>query len=452
MIDAHRRFVIAVLLLLASGAALPGPSCEEAGEIGTIRRLTVEEAIDLATSVSPRLGALRSLEQGAEAGLRGARAEALPQFDLTAGYTRYSDVPDWAISLPAPINFTHVIFPNIPDNYATRLGVWVPLYTGGRISKQIEAAEGERAAASMEVRSGTADVALETATSYWSLVTALAAEKVLREALAAYDAHLADARNRERFGLAARNELLAVRVERDRAELARIQSVSAAAVINADLVRLLDLPSTTRLEPADPLERGAPPEEDLETLVGAALESRPERAALRARIEAADARARGARADRLPQARFSAGYDYARPNKRIIPPEDRWEDTWDASVLLSFKVFDSGRTAASVAQREAQAAAARQQLEDLERRIRFEVTQRLLDLTTAEAAVTVAEQSLLSARENQRVAFERYGAGVIPSSELLDAEVALLRAGLGRTEELARLRLALARLDRAVGR
>jgi hypothetical protein len=41
---------------------------------------------------------------------------------------------------------------------------------------------------------------------------------------------------------------------------------------------------------------------------------------------------------------------------------------------------------------------------------------------------------------------------VSPSSELLDAEVGLLRAGLDRAEALARLRLAVADLDRAVGR
>ena len=42
--------------------------------------------------------------------------------------------------------------------------------------------------------------------------------------------------------------------------------------------------------------------------------------------------------------------------------------------------------------------------------------------------------------------------GVIPSSELLDAELAYERAALSRTEALAVLRLAAAGLDRAVGR
>ncbi|HEU5323258.1 MAG TPA: TolC family protein, partial [Methylomirabilota bacterium] len=70
----------------------------------------------------------------------------------------------------------------------------------------------------------------------------------------------------------------------------------------------------------------------------------------------------------------------------------------------------------------------------------------------AGARVDLSARSLESARENARVAGDRYRAGVIPSSELLDAEVALLRAGLERTSSQATLRLADAALVRATGR
>ena len=50
------------------------------------------------------------------------------------------------------------------------------------------------------------------------------------------------------------------------------------------------------------------------------------------------------------------------------------------------------------------------------------------------------------------MAADRYREGVLPSSELLDAELAHEKAALARTESQAALRLALAALDRAVGR
>lgn len=462
-----RQRTRSLALLLIGGALCPPTPCRGAAPdsppagadpgaggaavVTTTEPLSLAEAIARARAASPRLAQLRSLHDASTAGLRGARADRRPLVDLSASYTRASDVPELSVDFPPPEGRV-TIFPNIPDNFAGRIGVAVPLYTGGRLSQQVTAAARDDDAAAGDIASGTADLVLETSTVYWGLVTARESERVFTEAVASYEAHLTDARERARLGLAAPDEVLAVQVDRDQAELRRLQAHNLAALEHAGLVRLLGLPPDARVEPGEPLQPVPAPREEAETLVAAALASRPERAALVARIDAAEARARAARADRLPQAHLAAGYDYADPNRRILPVQDGWQDTWDASVNLSFRLLDGGRAAAAEAQRSAQARALRHQLEDLDRRIRLEVTQRLLDLGTATATVPVAERNLEAARESRRVSAERYRAGVIRSSELLDAEVALLRAGLDRTEALAQQRLAIAALDRAVGR
>src|SRR4030095_2476649 len=91
------------------------------------------------------------------------------------------------------------------------------------------------------VDAGRRDLVFEVAAVYWSLATLRRTEAVLGEGLGAYDAHLEDARNRESFGLAARNEVLAVQVERDRAELDLLEVRRDVLVAEADLRRLLDL-------------------------------------------------------------------------------------------------------------------------------------------------------------------------------------------------------------------
>jgi outer membrane protein TolC len=252
--------------------------------------------------------------------------------------------------------------------------------------------------------------------------------------------------------MAARNEVLAVEVERDRADLARVQARNAAAVAEADLARLVGLPPGATIEPRDPV--GAPPPSSLDVgaLAAAALAARPELHALQARLDAAEANVRVQRAAALPQASLNAGYDYARPNARILPLSDAWNDTWSVGLSLSWNVFDGGRASAAAAQARAQAEALRGQLEDARRRVRLEVTQRALDLESARAALTVAERAHASALENVRVAGDRYREGVGSSTDLLDAETGLLRAGLDRTSAAAGAQAALAGLRRAVGR
>ena len=92
--------------------------------------LTLAEAVSLARARSARLAQLSSLEAAADASLRGARAERLPQLDVSASYTRNSNVPELRITTPAG---TRTVFPNLPDNYRARAGLSLPLYTGGRV-------------------------------------------------------------------------------------------------------------------------------------------------------------------------------------------------------------------------------------------------------------------------------------------------------------------------------
>ena len=452
-----RRAALFPLLLTGAVAsaqtppAAPAPAAPE-----TVVRLTVEEAVTRAIAASPRLARLSALEAAAEAQARGARADRWPQVDLGGGYTRRSEVPELAIFAPTnnpaqPVERI-VVFPNIQDNWRLRAAVALPIWTGGRLGGQIDAAEQGKAAAGEDLRTGRADLVLETKDAYWSLVTARESVRVLQESIKAYDAHFADARNRERFGMAARNEVLAVQVERDRVELERLGAEAGADIAEANLHRLLDLPPFARVEPAEPLEASVTPRPDVEALVAEAQAGRPERKALVARVAAAEAITGAERGARLPQVALTGGYTYANPNRDIVPPTATWEDTWDVGVGLSWSVFDGGRRSANEARARAQADAARQQVRELDRAIRLEVTQRALELRTAEARLAVAERSVESAAESRRVAGERYREGVIPSSELLDAELAHERAALARTEALAVLRLAAAGLDRAVGR
>ena len=120
---------------------------------------------------------------------------------------------------------------------------------------------------------------------------------------------------------------------------------------------------------------------------------------------------------------------------------------------VSLLAFDGGRTAAATAEKRAQAEALRQQLVDAQRRVRLEVTSRAArDPDGAGRGRRSLPRNLEAARENVRVSKDRYRAGVSLSSELLDAETQLLRAGLDQTEAMTQLLVAKASLDRAVGR
>jgi outer membrane protein len=426
-------------------------------------RLTLADAVARALGNSAQLAAMGAVQRGADAAARGARAAGLPLLELSTGYTRYSDVPALVLTLPG--GRPQAIAPNIPDNWRTRASVSVPLFTGGRIAGVAAAARAESDAAGSDLAAARADLALETTAAYWNLRLQTESASVLGEALTAYESHLVDARHRADVGVAARSEVLAVEVERGRAELGRVQAEGAAAAAEENLRRLLGVGERVVIvaadQPADEQARwrpgaGADPVVSINTpaldsLVAAALAARPEREALASRVAAAEARVRSERGARRPQLAAVAGYDYANPNRRITPAQAVWKESWDASVNLSLPLFDSGRISAATERARAQAEALRQQAIDLDRRIRVDVTLRVLERRTALEAVAVAERAVDAARENEKVTRDRYREGMASSSDLLDAEVKSLRAALDRTDAQARLLLARASLDRAIG-
>ena len=144
--------------------------------------------------------------------------------------------------------------------------------------------------------------------------------------------------------------------------------------------------------------------------------------------------------------------DYANPNPHIFPRADTWRTSWELGVAASWNLWDGGRVDADVAEAVASQKAIRERQAELDLQIATEIRQRQLDLDSAKAALTAAADGARSAAEARRVVAERFNVGVATTTEVLDAQVALLQAELDRTRALASIRLAEARLDRALGR
>jgi outer membrane protein TolC len=447
--------------------------------------LTLDEAIARAMTESHQLAELVARQQGAHAAVAARRAADNPSVGLAGGYTRTNHVDEFGV--PQPDGRLRVIYPDIPDNFFTRASLQWPIYTGGRVDALVRAAEAEARAAAADLEAARADLRLEVTRVYWALVTAGETVRVLEEALARADAHLRDVRSRFDAGLVPPNEVTAVDAQRARQQMQLIEAQSTRRSVLEDLQRLTGLAG--EIAPVEPLDRGSDvkgdsaanpgdsgPGSGAPNAAGASLKdsslselrdftfavargqtatrapARPEQEALQARIAAADARIDAARAARHPTLSLFGNADYANPNPRIFPRMDVWRSSWEAGIQATWTLWDGGRSAAEAAEADAAARALRARRADLDARIATEIRQRQLDVEAARAAIAAAEAAVQSAAETRRVTGERFAVGVATSTDVLDAQVALLQAELDRTRALANLRLAEARLARAMGR
>jgi outer membrane protein TolC len=340
----------------------------------------------------------------------------------------------------------------VPDNLRSRVDLQWPIYAGGRTDALERAARAEVDALGQDRAAAQADLKLEITRTYWALVTARASVQLLEEALTRMDAHLQDVRNRLAAGLVPPNDVLSTEAQRSRQQMLLIEARNLLESATADLRRLTGLPADAPLEIDATLEPPAPAVTAPSALVGQARADRPERRALEIRTQGAEEREAAADAGRLPSLALAGGYDYARPNAKIFPRAADWKTSWDVSVNLNWSLWDGGRVNAEVAESAANRRAVEERLREFDTVLESDVRQRQLDLTSALAAISSAEDGVRSATEARRVVAERFGAGVATNTDVIDAQLVLMQAELDRTRAIANARLAAARLDRALGR
>jgi outer membrane protein TolC len=412
--------------------------------------LTLREAVARALEYSHRVAEQNARITGAEATVVGREAANRPQVSVSAGYSRTNHVDEFGV--PTSTGAFRVIYPDIPDNYHTRLDVQWPLYTGGRVDSLTRSARLELQAVQSDRETTRSDVRLDVTRAYWTLVTARANLRVVDESVRRMEAHLADVREQLRVGLIPPSDVLTVEAQTSRQRLQAIEAKTAEDVAGADLRRLLGFEFGTTLTLDAPLDVLIEPAPDLSKMKDEARRNRPELKALAVRVESARAREQAAMAQTRPSLGVLGGVEYANPNPRIFPRQDAWKTSWDVSVNVGWTLWNGGRTKAEVAEADAAARAAQARLQGLDRALTFEVEQRALELDAARAAIGTATEAVRAATEARRVLGERFGAGVATSTDVLDAQGVLLQAELDRTRALASAHLAQARLERALGR
>jgi outer membrane protein len=440
----RKIFAVAVILILPLAARAQK------------RPLSLEEAIAAGLEASPGLHASRMKVESTAAKSREIEAGRLPSLKFGGGYTRLSEVPPFEVTLPISPN-PIVVSQNYFNNFNLRLGVQQPLFTGFRLQAGAESARMLEKSAGQDLEKDRAEFIFAVKNAYWGLARAREFEKVIDETIRQVQEHLKDVRAFFDQGLLTKNEVLRAELELSNAEIMRLDARNAAEVALTSLDSLIGVPLDTDVDLTTSAESQAsrlPAAADGagESMVAIALANRPELKSADFRIRATELGVKAARAGLYPQVFLSGNYYYLRPNPRFMPALDKLKGTWDVGISVSFDIWNWGQTKSQTDQAKAHLAQVRDARKLLEDQALLEVTQSRLTRALADEKVRVAGQAVGQAEENLRVTRERFKQGVALNTEVLDADLALLRARLNRTQAAIDLVLAQARLEKALGR
>jgi outer membrane protein TolC len=418
--DHRPPLTLAVLSALALAAAPPAGAAP----------LSIEDALRAAWSHNEALAASQHAVDAGELDADSARGRRLPELQLSARALR-TDEPMMAFGTRldqgriAAEDFAPPRL-NDPDpigGYQVGATLTQVLYGGGRISAGKRAAEAAAIAGGQDHARRQQEVAAEVVEAYFGSQAALDGLRFAEDVLA-------HARETERYVRARAADGAALESEVGRATAFRAQAeaelaaarqrlstarsalalLSGAEALDAELTTPLDAPDTAAAVAAAPSPDGA-----------ADLSARPDLAAARARSDAAGAAIDLARGALLPEVFAQASAEAAR--SADLAEGTGWT-TLMVGVRWKLGVADARAVAAARARSESAAAMVRWQ----ERQASREVAEARRAIESADTRVRAAREALAASESARAIREARHRQGLLPLTEVLDAEAGLAGA------------------------
>jgi len=482
------RTTTLIVLLALTPAALVGQQARPAapGAAPETVRLTMEEAVRRALETGDEVRLARAAIQQADGQISQAWATALPEIRTSLTYQRtFASVfssagessgppmdpfePDTTASATDRIRYLEDEYPNMlmrglgslfsnmpfgrENTYVAALTVNQTLFQGGKVGAGLRGARAFRQAAQAQLEETEREVTFRVRQAYLGAVFAQRLLSIAEASQALTNEHLRRVELNHQVGTSADYDLLRAQVESANQEPLVIAARNGSETAMLELRRLVNVPATQPVELVSTALTGSDslPEVDL-VAAQAEVADRASVAAAEASVRMRHEALRVFRADRYPALRFSMSYGGQAFPSGTFPSYSDFRKDWTASLSLSMPLFDGGRTRGLVQQAQAELARAEAQLQQAREGVDIDVEQARSELVRARALVAARRQTVTQASRAQQLAAVRFANGISPSIEVSDARLALQQARVNEAQATRDYLLAIAGLERALGR
>jgi len=494
MVNARVLFSWRTHLLLASAAVLlavrPEPLVAQSG--ASPRPLTLTQALELATGTSEAIAVARAGEQRARGQVAQARSALLPQVNTSLNWQKQLQNQFAAVARrfgsgngtgnsggsDSSLN-NNPITRIFASQYNFNFGATAtqPLFTGGRATAAVRAAQAAREAASIGISAAQAQVQLDVTQAYYDAALSDRLVTIAESTLVQSERTLRQVQLTRSVGSASEFELIRARVTRDNQRPSWLQARTQRDLAYLRLRQLLDLPAdaplqlvdsiadapalappidtaritSVQVDPARVLTVGARAQAEVAGRLAKADTAAASRAAVRQARQgllAAQQQLRAAKGQRLPSVGLQTNYQRLAYPQNILPKSlGDFFPNWTVGLGLSYPLFTGGRVRGDILAAEAGVVEARQQVKLAEEGATLSARQAALQLAEAEASWEASVGTADQAQRAYAIAEVRFREGISTQLELSETRVQLQQALANRARAARDLQVARKRLQ-----
>lgn len=393
------------------------------------RQLSLQEAIELSMNNSKSLKVSNAKVDQAIAELSEAKMRQYPDLKVSGSYLRVNQ-PNVDLKVSLGNNSgsgegsqaSEIKVDQVAYGMATAS---VPLFSGLRIRNGIESAKYLKKAAELDAQQDKNELIQNTIAAYYNLYKAQAAVKLVNENLKQARQRVKDFSNLEQNGLMARNDLLKAELQESNVELTLVDAENNMKISNFNMNLMLGLDDDTELKLDESGLGRMYKIQSLEEWESKALANRADYLALQQRQEATRAGVKAAKGEYFPSLALTGGYVAA-----YIPNFLTVTNAVNVGVGLSYNVASLYKNGAKVKQAKAQQEQLHWSALEMNDGIRMQIHQAFQNYMETLKKIEVYHKAVEQANENYRITKNKYDNALANTTDLLDADVAQLQAGI----------------------
>jgi multidrug efflux pump subunit AcrB len=420
---------------------------------GETRRITLDEAVALATKQNSivKMARLKTKEMDARVG--EARANYFPVLSNESDAARlrsieHMEIPMGALgvyTVPGPVPGTNTSLPLGRHNFLLSTTTAAqPITQYFKIHAGVAAAHADAGMARDDARRAENEVALKMKELYLNLLSAEQRKQAAELRIAAGEEKLGEARNGVEAGA-----VLELKVLEGKAQIAEARHKlgsleDAISDMRVEFNDLAGLPLDTDVELV------TPPVDSTDVTAGdlekEAIQHNPEVAAARETLAKAKAGLAAAHAEYIPEIGAFAQYIHQDGVPLLT------ENNGAVGLKMDWTLLEFGKRSGKVHESRAQVDEAEENLRHAENRVRMNIEEGVRKVRRAETGLTAARESVEARTEMRRITANQLEAKTVNASALQEADAQLAEAEAELFQAEAERSTARAQLERTLGK
>ena len=336
--------------------------------------------------------------------------------------------------------------------YAGAVTLTQPIYMGGKIVAYNKITQYAEQLAKSQHATGMQDIILSTDQAYWQVISLINKKKLAESYLKLVQQLDGDVDKMITEGVATKADGLSVKVKVNEAEMKLTQVEDGLSLSKMVLCQLCGIPLDEEIRLADENVENLLVADEIQVAdnVATALANREELRSLDLATKIYAQKVNVTRADFLPTVALTANYMVTNPSL-VNGFENKFRGMWAVGALVKIPIWNWGEGMYKVKAAKAEANIARYQLSDVKEKVELQVNQATFKVNEAGKKLAMATKNMEKAEENLRYAKLGFSEGVIPTSNVLEAQTAWLSAQSDKIDAQIDVKLTQVYLRKSMG-